>query len=993
MDDDAALRAALATERTQLVPQPGLEPEPELVEEGEPMPAEAAERPVPGEEVELARFRSIPELTRAESVSELRRALLHPTRRFQLGVTEHFFPWLRERIGLAGEELTAAVTTEQLVWGQKNSGPSGPGPIKWCITAVCKAEQCSFATWCVRHGHTHDGAGNALFAPVTTFVSHAWQGKFLAMTNALDQHTEAVTCPAFFVDIFLINQHVPPWKEAPSIAPNQVLNPSIQFCKFTLLVLTPFDNPIPLTRSWCIYEIHTTQLLGAHLDIRIPLDEQQRFAAALAAGEFDFNDWVRKIDIEQAEAFSQKDKAWILDMVRKGVGVPSLNASVVQELCEWLIQQGEAALAAVPIEERKTSVLIEGLADLLWRQGQAEKAAPLFHEVVAGRREALGPTHERTLAAMHILAKFLRTQGNVTGSEAMFSEVVELRTAHPDFGENHWDTLSSRRELAIVWRAQGKLDQAEAELEAVLLKRRDLVVHAEQVAEASEAELKPLRIDLFNDIYAMVEVLISQPVLATTTMAARRIDVADMVDEIIQGRAQLLGERHPHTLDARILRGQVCVRSGAPDKQAVCDVRAVLEESRKMLGSGVRQAFGAGGHHKTLRCMLLLAQMLDRINEYEEACKLASEAEAGFRAAFGVSHPETLAAVQTHVTISKKATQSVQRVSKQEPQPELALDGDILVSVGSKVSTDDRPDCAVLETRENDPRFAKISWVQTWSMGICVWDTDDGSCGWVEICSLRTQRGGRRCTAAVTAIPQEAEIYDFGGKYWDLEAQKWADIPPSPFDEEHGFWDRVCQCWQAPPSCYTGTASILLMDGTTKLAKDVQVGDTLLARSIGTMDHATTVMARLTQSAQPRKLIKIGDLMISAVHRIVYDGQWIEPPFHPGAEVVVTEEVLYNFVVDGCLPIVANNICVSTIGTYCEGSHDFQWPTHALWGSQKIVDILRQHMSWPEIHFGKQDNLIAVLKDSKFAEEYLVASPKHAHDLLRKYGWSLGKKT
>ena len=99
-------------------------------------------------------------------------------------------------------------------------------------------------------------------------------------------------------------------------------------------MLTPFDNPKRLRRSWCIYEIATTLRLGATLDTRIPSDERQRFADALAAGEFDFNDWVRNVDIEQAEAFDEWTKNWILETVREELGVSSPNASVLQKLCE-----------------------------------------------------------------------------------------------------------------------------------------------------------------------------------------------------------------------------------------------------------------------------------------------------------------------------------------------------------------------------------------------------------------------------------------------------------------------------------------------------------------------------------------------------------------------------------------------------------------------------------------------------------------------------------
>jgi hypothetical protein len=209
-------------------------------------------------------------------------------------------------------------------------------------------------------------------------------------------------------------------------------------------------------------------------------------------------------------------------------------------------------------------------------------------------------------------------------------------------------------------------------------------------------------------------------------------------------------------------------------------------------------------------------------------------------------------------------------------------------------------------------------------------------------------------------------------------------------DGDHNF-ARLEEVYENA-GCYTGTASILLMDGSTKFAKDVQIGDKLAARhgpTAAVMTH-TTVIGRHVQSARSWKLIKIGDLMISSMHRIVFNGQWIEPSFHPAAEVVcVHDEALYNFVVDGCLLIQVNDILVSTVGTYCEGSHDFQWPTHELWGSRHIIDILRQHPGWPEIYFHRQDNLIDVLKNPSFAAEYLATKPEHAHALLRKHGWSL----
>ena len=192
------------------------------------------------------------------------------------------------------------------------------------------------------------------------------------------------------------------------------------------------------------------------------------------------------------------------------------------------------------------------------------------------------------------------------------------------------------------------------------------------------------------------------------------------------------------------------------------------------------QSFYEADHHKTLRCKLLLAQMLDANNEYAEASQLASEA------------------ARAHTIIADRAEQSL---SKQEPspEPEPQPEGDILVSVGSKVATDEHPDCAVpdcavLETRGTGE--AKISWKQVFGGGLVCWETDAGTAGWIGVHGLRTKNGGHRCTAAVTTIHKAADSLpdtncESGCQYWDLEGQRWARIPARTTADV--FWDPVCQ--------------------------------------------------------------------------------------------------------------------------------------------------------------------------------------------------------
>jgi hypothetical protein len=639
-------------------------------------------------------FRSLPTLSDEAAVrSTLANACAADSpHRFQLGVTVHFFQWLRRLVESNGEQISQDITTEQLVWGQDNRGTTGPSSIKWCIADQCATDKQSFAAWCVANGHTHDDAGNLLFGPVTTFASHAWMGRFSQFVDTLEQHAaEMDVQAAFFVDIFTINQHLPPWHESPPLQPNMVLQPPIEMCRSTLLVLTPFDMPIPLERSWCIYEISTTIALGATLTVGIPSDEKQRFAAALASGGFDFNAWVKNIDIEKAEAFSTEDRDMIMGLVRRGCGVINLNRLVVSELSNWLGQQGLSALQSLPRKERAPSTLIETVADMLWRQGKPDQASPLLQEMVEGRRQLLGSKHECTLAAVHLSAKFARTRSELEAAERLFAEAVQGRTE--TLGAEHSETLNSERELAVVRSCRGRSDEATAQLRVVVQSRLQLC-HATEEKAAQVAEELRLgqidelpedglwlarttanvsrekanlhRVECLEDKYALAESMLG--------LQGTRQEAAALVEEVIDGRTKHLGEHHPRTLDARILRGQI--NSANPDDDAVADMRSVLDRLQRMLGARVHKE-GKGQHYKVLRCLRTLAAMLDARGQFEEARQLAEEAAQGLRDSCGDVHHDTTTALEllALITLHGEATEAEPAKKKVNSETELTIDG------------------------------------------------------------------------------------------------------------------------------------------------------------------------------------------------------------------------------------------------------------------------------------------------------------------------------
>ena len=84
----------------------------------------------------------------------------------------------------------------------------------------------------------------------TVFVGHAWLYEFEWLVSAL----EAAKMPAstrFWVDVAVVNQHVNSTKGFDWWS--TTFRSAVGKIGTTLLVLAPWNAPIPLRRAWCIW--------------------------------------------------------------------------------------------------------------------------------------------------------------------------------------------------------------------------------------------------------------------------------------------------------------------------------------------------------------------------------------------------------------------------------------------------------------------------------------------------------------------------------------------------------------------------------------------------------------------------------------------------------------------------------------------------------------------------------------------------------------------
>ena len=199
---------------------------------------------------------------------------------------------------------------------------------------------------CLRHLEPRDVAGRPYVAPATVFCSHAWAYKLDLSLDTLEAYAAQQDEPEkvyFWFDLFTNDQHNSP--ALPQLWWKTTFQQAIERIGATCLILSPWRDPRPLTRAWCLWELLCAVQTQGKLFVLLPPSESQSFKAALN-GNFDsIISALSKVDVHRAEAWRESDKQMIHAAVEATIGFSNLNALLIKHLRNWLVEESTAALA------------------------------------------------------------------------------------------------------------------------------------------------------------------------------------------------------------------------------------------------------------------------------------------------------------------------------------------------------------------------------------------------------------------------------------------------------------------------------------------------------------------------------------------------------------------------------------------------------------------------------------------------------------------------
>ncbi|CAM9340444.1 unnamed protein product, partial [Ectocarpus fasciculatus] len=439
------------------------------------------------------------------------------------------------------------------------------------------------------------------------FISHAWKYKFMDVVLALKTHFQGNADPSSVIiwfDLFTNNQHGAPnldftwW--------STTFKSAIEEIGQTVVVLTPWSNPIPFTRAWCLYEVYCTVSTGSAFDVAMTPTEQTAFVMAAQHDVNELKALVTTIDVQKSEAFNPLDLKNIFDVVSETCGFDKINEIVMERIRIWVVHAMRSAAEDAEDERTRASVLYT-LGLLYDQMGMLDNAVLILEDSVERFKALDGAATHATIQKMNNLAITYDRLGRYAEAAVRFQECLAnyetaLGTAHVDYH----NTLSS---LAVVYLHQTDYEKALPLLEKCLAFFR---------TELGDEDL--------TTVNSMSTLAIVHDSLG------RPADSLPLLEECIKIKRRELGDKHPDTLVS--LNSLATVHFRLKNYQVGVQIfEEVLAAKRVKFGSK---------HFSTLKGMSTLANVYSQLGAPDEATVLFNEAWDGYQSTLGGSHVDAL---------------------------------------------------------------------------------------------------------------------------------------------------------------------------------------------------------------------------------------------------------------------------------------------------------------------------------------------------------------
>ena len=182
-----------------------------------------------------------------------------------------------------------------------------------------------------------------------------------------------------------------------------------------VLVLSPWNDPLPLTRAWCLWEIFSAATEeSVVLEIVLPEAERPKFLVSLYHNYESLMDTLVRVQVERSECSRMTDQERIFSAIKQSCGFGRLNETVKDQLRGWLLKVA-VELAEEMVNKSASDVEAANFYDhvglALQDFGDLKKALVYYQRSLPIKLKVLGGEHESVGSSYNNIANIYLKQG------------------------------------------------------------------------------------------------------------------------------------------------------------------------------------------------------------------------------------------------------------------------------------------------------------------------------------------------------------------------------------------------------------------------------------------------------------------------------------------------------------------------------------------------------------------------------------------------------
>lgn len=438
----------------------------------------------------------------------------------------------------------------------------------------------------------------------TVFISHAWQCSFVDLLNGLFTLGRESPHEYFWLDILMVDQNEA--DQLPQYYWTDTLANAIADIGRTVVVLSPWNNPAPITRAWCLFEIYSTIVSEeSKFDVLLPSAQEDALRKAVIDDESAVVNAMLQVAAEKADCHNPADKRMIHDAMQglKG-GYHSLNVCIKSKLRIWILQK----LVTMTETMKPSSSLIDhaklchNVGLILLHNDLLQESVAVLRHAVSIREGELGHQDPDTASSYNYLGLALRKKGDFHGALVMFKQAYEI--VKTVYGEVDHTTAESCGHLGTTLRKMGKLE------EALSFYQQGLDIKRQVRGENHPSTAWP-----YNNIGEI------------KFLQGEYVDALEYYKTALDIREDSLGHNHPDTARSYNRVGFACQILGRYDEAEVM-LRKCISIDESILGVS---------HRYTIKTYNILGDVLKSKGDMEAANTEYEKAKSA--TALGVSSP------------------------------------------------------------------------------------------------------------------------------------------------------------------------------------------------------------------------------------------------------------------------------------------------------------------------------------------------------------------